>query len=119
MRRRRMSASFLSFERADGLSDDNLQVVVNAAFVSVGRNLQPIFRRSRRLALLLCLLVQDAERRKVVLNFLEGAQGRLAVIRGGRVVIRPRRLAKWLYAGPRQTTFRQAPAPPPKEHSAR
>src|SRR5205085_1091774 len=76
-----------------GLRRDDIQVADDARLVLVGRQLERAARRLHDLVLQRRFLLEDAERREVVLDVLERGEDGLAVGRDLRVVGRDRLLA--------------------------
>src|SRR5439155_22750312 len=70
----------------DSLRGDDLEVVVHPPSVAIREQLERFLGRLYRPPLLLGLLLEDAERRQVVLHLLERGQGGLPVGRDRRVV---------------------------------
>src|ERR1700723_1169438 len=101
-----------------GLGRDDLEVVIPPTDVTVGKETQVVFGRVDRLILLHGLVLEDAQRREIVLDLLESGKGRLAIVGDGCVVMRARRFRLRMAAAPvkdsltRGEAYRPQPARP-------
>jgi hypothetical protein len=69
------------------LRRDDLEIVVDAALVPIGKELKRFLGRCRGFTLLLCLLLENAQCCKLVFYLLEGGKCRLPIRSYGTVIV--------------------------------